>query len=155
MQGVYQVKESDRLFLFHRHKHDVIYCNEIALEYSAVSTHCRGCHILHSQYVYETIHCQELRPVTPHYGISDESGSHESLAGAGRAHKDEIVHLVKPNELPQLFQLRLCDARAVIEVEAVQIAVARQLCLSHSAHEVVLLTRGGFCLEYVHNEVHV
>src|SRR5574344_649489 len=155
MQSIYQIEESDRLFLFHWHKHDVVYSNKIALKYSTVSTHCRGCHILHSQYVYETIHCQELRLVTPDYSISDESGSHESLAGAGGAHKDEIVHLVKPNELPQLFQLRLGDASTVIEVEAVQIAVARQLCLSHSAHEVVLLTRCCFCFKDVHNEVHI
>ena len=39
------------------------------------------------------VHQIEERPVSPHDGITYESGGHESLAGPGGTHEYDVVHL--------------------------------------------------------------
>ena len=139
MKIVHQVEERHGFLLLHWHQHDVVDSEEIALEDTVVGIHRTGRHIFHPQDIDKAFHGHEQSPVSLHDGITYESGGHEGLAGPGWAHEYDVVHLVKPYQFPHLLKLRLGDAGTVVEVEVVQVAVLRELGLTHPAQQIILL----------------
>ena len=139
MKIVHQIEERHGFLLLHRHQHDVVDSDEIALEDAAVGVHRTGRHFLRPQDIHQAFHGYEQRPVSPHDGITYESGGHESLASPGGAHEYDVVHLVKPYQRPHLLKLGFGDAGTVVEIEVVQVAVLRELGLTHPAQQIILL----------------
>lgn len=99
--------------------------------------------------VHQAFHGYEQRPVSPHDGITYESGGHESLASPGGAHEYDVVHLVKPYQRPHLLKLGFGDAGTVVEIEVVQVAVLRELGLTHPAQQIILLAGVQLVLQEV------
>ena len=139
VQRVDEVEERHALLLLHGHEHDVVYAEQVELEYPVVGAHGGRRHVLHAQYAHERLHGHELRLVALEYGVAYQPSGHVGLAGSAGSHEDDVVHLVEPYELAQLPELRLRDAGAVVEVEAVEVALPGEPGLLHAPLQVASL----------------
>ena len=127
MQLVDKLEQTDGNRLFKWEHHDIVDNQQMRTQQSLVLPCRRRCNLFEPDGLDEVIHGAKERVITEFQRFMAEPASKIALAGAAWPDQDQVVVLIKPEQLPQLLELDLADSVLNSRVIMVKIMEQRQV----------------------------